>query len=146
MTTLPAYLYTFCVTFWRIFTIKYLYFRLGNLTNFKSIDGGVVQYIGEAGTAFTPGCSKGTCNCDDGRITCTKLNFKLDHILLSFTLYTLCPLAVIQLFYTSLLFEKSYWYLWSILGCIIYVNKYSSLLIVFHKNIHVINICKEMFP
>nr|XP_022313523.1 contactin-associated protein-like 5 isoform X4 [Crassostrea virginica] len=38
---------------------------LGNLTNFKSIDGGVVQYIGEAGTAFTPGCSKGTCNCDD---------------------------------------------------------------------------------
>lgn len=40
--------------------------RLGNLTHFKSIDGGVVQYIGKTDSEFTPGCSMGTCNCDYG--------------------------------------------------------------------------------
>nr|XP_034312115.1 contactin-associated protein-like 5 isoform X6 [Crassostrea gigas] len=39
--------------------------RLSNLTHFKSIDGGVVQYIGKTDPEFTPGCSMGTCNCDN---------------------------------------------------------------------------------
>ncbi|XP_048758506.1 axotactin-like isoform X3 [Ostrea edulis] len=37
---------------------------LGNLTNFKSVDGTVVQYIGDVDQTFSPGCSKRACNCD----------------------------------------------------------------------------------
>ncbi|XP_061182173.1 axotactin-like isoform X3 [Saccostrea echinata] len=37
---------------------------LGNLTSFKSVDGTVVQYIGDVDQTLSPGCNKRLCNCD----------------------------------------------------------------------------------